>query len=389
MGDEDSSTASSSGSFDGSDHSKSSSSSGSSSQECEYVHLDKDWCPGTKKLREVAREVAKELECPKYSKKISKQILKEMEGIQFFRSVKNDTDSSNSDSSDGDSDDNSSSDDDSSVGEYGFGCYIEDDEVDIDDDDDVEEIRKKDLHEALRPFYEGERFMIENEAHCRDVYFSHPNHPGTQAFVRASQQLVVRQGPARDYDERTFKRMKRLLYDSEFFVGKAPEYTEADDDQCNRIFQARYEFDRKMIRKVIADNRKARPIPGTVCIKCVCCAKKDPNKKTCLLKILGCVPKAMSVPVLAGMAFVSFGFVYFGVYYIFKTIITTVYVALGVSISFFFGDGDEETTEAPTIEATEAPTLAPSLNATLASSLNTTLASVAEEGVERYLRNRL
>ena len=189
-----SSSSSSSGSDSDSDSDSDSSGSSSSSSttstvECEYVHLNKDWCPGTKKLRTIAREVADENDCPKYSKKISKEIMEQMDGMLFYRTIKNDTDdddSSDSDSSDddGDSSDSKSdsSDDESSVGEYGFGCFTEDDEIDVDDEDDVEEIPPKELYEALPPFYVGERFMIQEEAHCRDVYFKHPNHPGTEAF---------------------------------------------------------------------------------------------------------------------------------------------------------------------------------------------------------------
>ena len=260
--------------------------------------------------------------------------------------------SSDSDDDDdsNDSDKSDKSDDESSKGEYGFGCFTEDDEIDVDDEDDVEEIPPEDLYDALKPFYLGERFMIQEEAHCRDVYFKHPNHPGTEAFVRASQKVVLRQGVAKSYDEKTYKKMVRLLYDSKFFVGKAPECIEADEDECDRIFRARYEFDRKMMRKVLADNMESRPIPGTVCIKCSCCSKKDPNKDNCVIKLLLCVPKAMGIPVLAILGFFAFGFLYFFVYFVFKTLITAVYVATGVSLSFFFGDsggdggGDEEDT---------------------------------------------
>ena len=388
------------------DDSSSSSSSTTSSEECPYVHVDKDWCPGTRKLREIAREVAEENDCPKYSKKISKQILKEMEGMFFFRTIKDDTDiddssdsdSSNSSSSDSDSDSDSDSsgsdssdsdnseDDSSSDGEYGFGCFTEDDQIDVDDEDDVEEIPLKKLHEAIRPFYVGERFMLRNELHCRDVYFNHPNHPGTQAFVRASQAAVIKLGATRGFDKRVYRRMKRMLYDSEYFVESAPKFKKADKEVCYEIFRARYEFDRKMIKKVIADNRESRPIPGTVCIKCSCCCEnKDPDKTHCISNILGSVPKTMTIPVLGAIGFFSFGFLYFFIWLIFKTIITAVYVAVGVSISFLFGGSGEVLTETPTYEPTEAPTtLAPT------TMFPTTLAptELKEIFVDRYIRNR-
>ena len=156
---------------------------------------------------------------------------------------------------------------------------------------------------------------------------------------------MIRLGVERSYDKKTYRKFIKLLYDSNFFVGKAPKCIEADEEECDRIFRARYEFDRVMIRKVLSDNMESRPIPGTVCIKCSCCAKKDPNKQTCVMKLLDCLPKAFGFPVLVVLGFFGFGFLYFGIYFIFKTLITGVYVAVGVSISFFMGGGSEEEEE--------------------------------------------
>jgi len=110
-----SSSSSSSGSDSDSDSDSDSSGSSSSSSttstvECEYVHLNKDWCPGTKKLRTIAREVADENDCPKYSKKISKEIMEQMDGMLFYRTIKNDTDDDDSSDSDSSDDDGDSSD---------------------------------------------------------------------------------------------------------------------------------------------------------------------------------------------------------------------------------------------------------------------------------------
>lgn len=146
--------------------------------------------------------------------------MKRMEGARFYRSIKSkkycDSDGSDSDSSSDFSDENDSE------KEYGFGCYTKEDEVDADDEDDVEEICHSELHDAIRPFYIGEWFMIETGALCRDVYFKHANHPGTQAFVRASRQLVIRLGSSSRYDENTYEEMLELLYSSRFFAGRAP-----------------------------------------------------------------------------------------------------------------------------------------------------------------------
>ena len=351
------SSSNSSSSSSSSSSSDSSSSSGIFDKNCRCVHLDKAWCPGTTKLRVMCRQVAIENDCQTFSKKISKQILKRMEGMRFFRPNENKDDSSDSDSSDSDGSDSDSSDSDISdessdtntdsrdsdddEGEYGFGCYTVKDEIDIDDEDDMKEISTKKLEEAIRPFYDSERFMIQNQAHCRDVYFKHPNHPGTQSFVRASQQLVIRLGVARNFDERTYHKMLMLLHDSKFFVGKAPKCVEANEEDCICIFRARYEFDRKMIRKIISESRVRRPIPGTVCIKCSCCGKRDAGKKNCVVKLLDFLPKTLGIPLLIIISFFSFGFLYFFIWYIFKVMITTVYVLLGVSISFLMGDDDD------------------------------------------------
>lgn len=278
-----------------------------------------------------------------------------MESMRFYRSIKDD-DSDDDDDSDSDSSCSDKSEDSKEEHlELGFGCFTKDDDVDVDDEDEVERIfETKELQDAIRPFYEGERFMVKTEAHVRDVYFNHPNHPGTEAFVRASQQSVIRFGVGREYDERTYRRMRRALYDSDFFVGKAPDCVEAEDEECDRIFKARYEFDRRMIKKILLKNREFKPIPGTVL--CSCCNRKLPEKEHFVMKLLGCFPKTIGFPVLVVLSFFAFGFLYFGVWYVFKTIITTLYVMLGVSISFLMGgneDDDEATTEGEAVQEAE------------------------------------
>ena len=106
-----------------------------------------------------------------------------------------------------------------------------------------------------------------------------------------------------------------------------------------------------MIKKIISDNRVRRPIPGTVCIKCSCCGERDPEKENCVMKFLDSLPKTLGVPSLIVISFISFGFLYFFIWYIFKIIITTIYVVLGVSISFLMGDNDDEI-ETPNEEET-------------------------------------
>ena len=418
-------SSSSSSSDDDSSNSSDSTESTTDSESIFCVHLDKDWCPGTCKLRTICREVAEENECSEFSEEIRDDIIQKLKGMEFYRAVpktkkkkgdknngdddastdstantvsetekcseefddevddeekgENDDDSKKSSESKEDDDEEDRSvkkpksgverdffDDPDEGAEYGFGCYTMIDDVDIEDEDEVEEIEDEDdLYEAIRPFYEGEIYMIQN-AHPRDVYFKLPNHPGTQAFIRASQQLVVKLGVRRDYDEVTHRKMTRLLYDSKFFLGRAPRCFEADEKERDEVFRARYEFDRRTIRKLQREQRIRKPIPGTVW--CDCSKKRDYDKDHCCIKILTCLPRVISLPIIGALAFTAFGFLYFGIWYVFKTLLTTLYVVTGTSISFMLGggnddefDGDDDdafdTTAAATLAATFAPTL--------------------------------
>ncbi len=295
-------------------------------------------------MREICKRVAIKNESAEFSEEIGKEILKRMKGIHFFRSYKSkgkDDDSSDGSDSDSDSDSECSHNFDDKE-EDGFGCYTEDDEVDAEDHDDVEKIHKRDLQEAIRPFYEGELFMIKEEVCERDVYFKHPNHPGTQAFVRASQHLVCLSNGEREYDERIYKKMRKLLYCSRFFIGKAPECEEADEEELDRMFQARYEFDQMTLQKIIRDEKVGRPIPGTQWLSCLN-KKYDYEKRHWIIKLFNCFPVVLAVPILTVLAIIGFGFLYFMLWYLFKIIITTIYVVLGVSISYLMiGDDDEE-----------------------------------------------
>lgn len=319
--------------------------SSTSTHHCSHAHLEKDWCPGTKRLREIARHVAVKKESAKYSEEIGKEIVKRMKGVHFFRSYKSmckeDDDSDESDC-DSDSDDESLCCDFNKKGEHGFGCYTEDDEVDAEDHEDVEKIHKRDLVEAIRPFYEGECYLIKEDICERDVYFKHPNHPGTQAFVRASQHLVCRSNGEREYSERIFRRMRKLLYCSRFFVGKAPDCNEANEEELDKMFRARYEFDQKMMKKIIQDENQPRPIPGTVWLSCLN-KKYDEDKRFFLVTLFQCLPLVLAIPILCVLGLLAFGLLYFLIWYVFKVIITTIYVVMGVSISYLIiNDNDDD-----------------------------------------------
>ena len=284
-------------------------------------------------MREICRTIVIEQDSPEYSEEIAEEIIKKMKGIHFFRSFKSEKQDDSSDS-DSDSDDGEFG----LKGEYGFGCYTEEDGVETYDYDDVGKIDKRDLEEILEPFYEGELYLVENEAHPRDVYFKHPNHSGTQAFVRASQYVVATRGVKRCYNREAYHMMKKLLYDSKFYVGKAPNCEKATKDDLFLIFEARYEFDRKMMRRVIRTNKRPRPIPGTQILKC-CNRKYKEDKIHWIVKLFQCLPTLLAIPLLIVISLVFFGLLYFIIWYIFKVIITTIYVILGVSISYLIGSG--------------------------------------------------
>ena len=51
------------------------------------------------------------------------------------------------------------------------------------------------------------------------------------------------------------------------------------------------------------------------------------------------MPKVLAIPILVIISLVFFGLLYFIVWYMFKVIITTIYVILGVSISYLMDSG--------------------------------------------------
>ena len=97
-----------------------------------------------------------------------------------------------------------------------------------------------------------------------------------------------------------------------------------------------------MLKRIVRENKTARPIPGTEW--CSCCNKKyDEEKKHWTVKLLTCFPKVLAIPILIVIGFIAFCFLYFVVWYLFKVVITTIYVVMGVSISYLMdNDSDDE-----------------------------------------------
>ncbi len=95
----------------------------------------------------------------------------------------------------------------------------------------MEEIYYSELFDAIRPFCIGEWFMIKTDADCRDVYFKHPNHPDTEAFVWASRQLAIRLGTANNDNNNLCEEMRKLLCDSRYSSGRARRCFE-EDEEC-------------------------------------------------------------------------------------------------------------------------------------------------------------
>jgi hypothetical protein len=179
------------------------------------AYLDNEKCPGTKKLRRVARAVAIEHNCPRYSRKIYGQILTKIKGMKIF---------------------------------YSSEC--------------TKEISMESMFDCLRAIYLGEKYML-TRANGRDVYFDVGNHAGTKAFIEAVKQVVVKLGVDQAFDKLAYTEIKLMLYDSEFFVGRPPNCEKASSGAVRQIFESRFNFEKKRRRRILRWER-ARPIPGTV-----------------------------------------------------------------------------------------------------------------------------
>ena len=188
----------------------------------------------------------------------------------------------------------------------------------------------------------------------------------------------------------TYRQIKDKLYDSKFFIGKAPYCIQAKKSIRNIIFKARYESDTAQIRRHIIEQNeldklkaqqqvdKARPIPGTACkwwfkrmlsrmFAKVCCGSLYTS---CSLKMSRCKQRSryelwlfyneitlsyygapcggrLKGPMLFLLGCALLVFIFGMTYMIFKFIAIEIFAWLNVSISFaprivdFFKDDDD------------------------------------------------
>mmetsp|Transcript_15210 Transcript_15210/g.37531 ORF Transcript_15210/g.37531 Transcript_15210/m.37531 type:complete len:752 (-) Transcript_15210:4563-6818(-) len=182
-----------------------------------FVYLDVEECPGTITLYDTMQKVGDKNGWPKYSRKICKSIIKKMgTEMRYFESLSS-------------------------------GNEITDANT---------------LYSSFRPLYLKHQYM--KKANIRDVYFDVPNHPGNSAFLRAVQQETIKGGVDQKFDWSVYIKIKKRLYDSEYFVGTPPSCFQivADQDLYGRV-KERYLHEVKR-RKRILKWRSAKPVPGTV-----------------------------------------------------------------------------------------------------------------------------
>jgi hypothetical protein len=134
------------------------------------VYFDDTSKPGPKALRSAVRRAALESSSDDYSRAIFKRIVREMKGSKLLRFRKHE-----------------------------------------------EEVSTGELGSALLDLYKEERFML--QARPRDVYFEVPSHPGTEAWVRAVRQVVVKHGTS-EYCNDVYKENKKRLYNSSFYINE-------------------------------------------------------------------------------------------------------------------------------------------------------------------------
>jgi hypothetical protein len=89
----------------------------------------------------------------------------------------------------------------------------------------------------------------------RDVYFEATTHPGTRAWVRAVQQVVIKQEDL-EYCKDTYREIKKRLHDSSFFVGEPPDCEQATKDDLIEFFGDRFELEKKKRERRIRISRK-------------------------------------------------------------------------------------------------------------------------------------
>ncbi|OEU11262.1 hypothetical protein FRACYDRAFT_263652 [Fragilariopsis cylindrus CCMP1102] len=306
---------------------------------CSYVHIGNDNCPGTQQLHQISREIA--IENKKFSKKICQQIRKRLVIVimeETATEITTSTITSTSTSSNnkrkkkirngkgkvkrpvqrlflrrssrrGNSTNNINADNEVVV-------YPNHYELINDDDNKVDDSHYLVIYDYIRSIYISERYMVKH-ANPHDVYFDYPDHPGTKAFIRAVQQVIVCKirdhhnttntntttttdtvvmdvnvngknagntsgSSSNDYlkyynnnemrttTTTTYRQIKDKLYDSKYFIGKAVvvavgggvnkevpgSIIQASKEIRNTIFKARYEYELSVLKRKLIEEKQ-------------------------------------------------------------------------------------------------------------------------------------
>ena len=182
-----------------------------------FVYFDVEECPGIVTLYDTIQKVGDKNGWPEYTRKICKSIIKKMgTEMRYFESLSS--------------------------------CH--------------EITDANSLYSSIRPLYLKHQYM--KKANVRDVYFNVPNHPGNRAFLRAVQQETIKGGVDQKFDWSVYIKIKKRLYDSNYFFGVPPSCFQivTDQDLYGRVKET-YIHEIKR-RKRILKWRSAKPVPGTV-----------------------------------------------------------------------------------------------------------------------------
>jgi hypothetical protein len=155
------------------------------------IYIGNEREPGTKELLDTVRRTAEEHPDTKFSQKIFARIMRRFKDRKFFWSLES-----------------------------------------------HQEIPKPELGKIIRELWKMDVYMLRSRP--TDVYFAVSSHPGTQAWVRSIQQVIIEHGDSK-YNRLIYTEMKRRLYDSKFYIGRPPECDEATKRERVEMFHVRYQ----------------------------------------------------------------------------------------------------------------------------------------------------
>lgn len=155
------------------------------------IYIGNERKPGTKELLDAVRRTAEKHPNTKFSQKIFARIMRGFKKRKFFWSLES-----------------------------------------------HQEIPKLELEKLIRELWKMDIYML--RARPTDVFFVVSSHPGTQAWVRSIQQVIIEHDDS-EYNRLIYKEIKRRLYDSKFYIGRPPECDEATKRELAEIFQVGYQ----------------------------------------------------------------------------------------------------------------------------------------------------